>query len=53
MILAQCWRLETSSRPFYDLQKITIQRDLAVFSWHLAFLIAPYSSFQKNEIVES
>ena len=54
MILAQCWRLETSSRPFYDLIKIKILRGLVIFnSWHLPFLNVPYSLFQKNETLES
>ena len=52
--MAQCWRLGTSSRPFYDFIKITIQQDLAIFnSWYLSFLIVPYSPFQKNETMES
>ena len=29
---AQCWRVETSSRPFYDFHEMTIKRDLSVFS---------------------
>ena len=38
MFLAQCWRLETSSRPVYDFIKMTI-----IFnSWYLQFLIFPY-----------
>ena len=46
--LAECWRLETSSRPFYDFIKVTIQQDLAIFnSWHMPFLIVLYSPFQK------
>ena len=54
MFLAQCWRLETSSRPFYDFIKLTIWQDLAIFnSWHLPFLNVPYSPFQKNETEES
>ena len=44
--LAQCWRLETSSRPFYDFIK-TIYGDLPN-SGHVAFLIVPYSPFQKR-----
>ena len=53
-VLAQYWRLETSSRPFYDLIKMTIGQDLTIFnSWHLPFLIVPYSPFQKNETLES
>ena len=31
MLLAQCWRLETSSRAFYDFVKTTIEWDLAFF----------------------
>ena len=43
MFLAQCWKLETSSRPFYDFIK-TIYRDLPIFnSGHVPFLIVPYS----------
>ena len=54
MFLVQCWRLETSSRVIYDFTKITIQQDLAIFNnWHLPFLIVFYSSFQKNETLES
>ena len=48
MFLAECWRLETSSMPFYDFIKVTIQQDLAIFnSWHMPFLIVLYSPFQK------
>ena len=32
MVLAQYWRLETSSRPFYDLIKMTIGQDLTIFN---------------------
>ena len=54
IFLAQCWRWETSSRSFYDFIKMTIYQDLAIFnSWHLTFLIVPYSTFQKNETLES
>ena len=50
MFLTECWRLETSSRLFYDFIKITIQQDLATFNgWHIPFLIVLYSPFQKNE----
>ena len=31
MFLAQCWRLKTSSRPFYDFIKMTIKQGLAIF----------------------
>ena len=52
--LAECWRLETSSRLFYDFVKITIQQDLAIFSGsHIPFLIVLYSLFQKYETLES
>ena len=30
MFLAQCWGLETSSRPFYDFIKMTIERDMTM-----------------------
>ena len=54
MFLAECWRLETSSRLFYDFIKMTIQQDLAIFNgWHIPFLIALYSPLQKNETLES
>ena len=54
MLLGECWRLETSSRLFYDFNKMTIQRDLAIFNGrHLPFLIVPYPPFQKNETPES
>ena len=50
MFLAECWRLETSSRLFFDFIKMTIQQDLAIFNgWHLPFLIVLYSHFRKNE----
>ena len=39
MYLAECWRLETSSRLFYDFTKV-IQQDLAIFNgWHIPFKI--------------
>ena len=51
MFLAQCWRLETSSRPFYDFIKMTIGQDLTIFnSLHLPFLIIPYSPVQKKTL---
>ena len=54
MFLAECWRLETSSRLFYDFIKMTIQQDLVIFNgWHIPFLIVFYSPFQKNETLES
>ena len=50
MFLAECWRLEASSGHFYDLIKMTIQQDLAIFNgWNIPFSIALYSPFQKNE----
>ena len=53
MFLAECLRLETSSRLFYDFIKITIQQDLAIFNaWHIPFLIVLYPPFQKNETLE-
>ena len=54
MFLAQWWRLETSSRLFYDFIKTTILRDLALFnSWHLPYLNVPNTPFQNNERLES
>ena len=54
MFLTQCWRLETSLRPFYNFIELAIKWNLAIFnSWYLPFLIVPYSHFQKNETVES
>ena len=50
----QCWRLETSSRPFYNFIKMKIYQDLVIFnSLHLPFLNVPYSPFQKTETLES
>ena len=49
MFLAECWRLETSSRLFYDFIKMTIQQDLAVFNgWHIPFLIVLHSPLEKD-----
>ena len=49
MFFAECWRLETSPRLFYDFIETTIQRDLAIVnSGQLPFLTAPYTPFQKN-----
>ena len=54
LFLAQCWRLESSFRPFYDFIQMAIERNLVIFnSWHLPFLIVCYSHFQKNETLES
>ena len=53
-ILTQCWRLETSSRPFYDFITMTIYDDPAILKcWLLSFSIFPYSGFQKRETQES
>ena len=53
VFFSQCWRLETSCRPFHDFIKMKIYQDLAIFSgWHLPFLNVPYSSFQKNKTLE-
>ena len=50
VFLAECWRLETSSRLFYDFIKTTTQQDLTIFNgWHIPFLIVLYSPFQKNK----
>ena len=52
MFLAECWRLETSSGPFYDFIKKTIQQDLAIFNgWHI--FNCPLFTFSKIEILES
>ena len=49
----ECWRLKTSSRPFYGFVKTTMYRDLAIFnSWHLPFSVVSYSPFQKNQPFE-
>ena len=32
LFLAQCWRLETRSRPFYNFNRMTLEQDLAIFS---------------------
>ena len=54
MFMAQCWKLETSYRPFYDFIEMTRYRSLAIFnSSHLPFLIVPYSPIQKNKTLES
>ena len=54
IFLAQSWRLETSSTPFYHFIKMTIVQDVVIFySWHLPFLIVGYSHFQKTETLES
>ena len=50
MFFAQCWRLRTSSRPFYGFIKMTTKRDPVIFNGeYLPFLIVPYSPFQKLE----
>ena len=44
MFLGQGWILETSYRPFYDFNEMTIKRDLSIFiSSYLPFLFLPYS----------
>ena len=54
MFLAEFWRLETSSRLFYDFIQMTILQDQAIFNgWHMPFLIVLYSTFQKNEKLKS
>ena len=54
MFLDQCWRMETSSRLFYDSIEMMIQQDVVIFnSWHLPFLIVVFSHFQKNETLDS
>ena len=54
MFLAECWKLETSSRSFYDFIKMTIQKELAIFNgWHIPLLIVLYSPLQISETLES
>ena len=54
IFLAHSWRLETSSRLFYDFIKMAIYQDLAIFNcWHLPFLNVSYSPFEKNWNLES
>ena len=54
MFLVECWRLETSTKLFYDFIKMTIQQDMAIFNGlHIPFLTVLYSPFQKNETLES
>ena len=54
MLLAGCWRLETSSRLFKVFIKMTMQQDLAIFNGRqIPVLIVLYSPFQKNETLES
>ena len=54
MFLPECWKLETSSRSFYDFIKMTIQKELAIFNgWHIPLLIVLYSPFQISEKLES
>ena len=49
MFLAQYWTLETSFRPFYDFNEMTIKQDLPIFiSFYLPFSILPYLPFQKK-----
>ena len=49
MFLAQYWRLETSSRPFYTFIKVPIQRDLVIFNnWHLPFLMSLIYLYKKK-----
>ena len=54
MFFGECWRLETSSRLFYDFIKITIQQDLAILNgWHVPLLIVFIDLFKKNETLWS
>ena len=43
IFLAQCWRLETSSRPLFDFNKVTIYQYLSIFSNFFFFLIGIHS----------
>ena len=55
MFLAQqCWRLETSSRPFYDFNEMTLSRDLPIFSSrYLPIFDSPLFTFLKSETLET
>ena len=54
IFLIQWWRLETSSRPFYDFIEMTKKRGLAICnSWQLPFLIVSFSPFQKYQALKS
>ena len=49
MFLVECWRLETSSRFFYDFIQMTTQQDLAIFNGrHKPFLIVLLFTFSKK-----
>ena len=47
----KCRRLESSFRPFYDFNEMTIQGDLLIVSslYYLPFLILLYSPIQKRK----
>ena len=50
MFLAKSWRLETSSRHFYDLIKMTIQQDLAISNgWNIHFQMCFIHLFKKRK----
>ena len=52
--LTKYWRLETSSRLFYDFIKMTIWQDLTIFNGgHIPFLIDTYLPFKKIKTLES
>ena len=54
MFLAEWWRLETSSRVYYDFVKMTIQQGLVIFNGcHILLSIVLCSPFQKNETLGS
>ena len=49
MFLAQCWRLETSPRPFYNFIKMAIYRDLTIFNgWRLSCPLFIFSKQVKH-----
>ena len=48
MLLAECWRLETSSRLFYDFIKMTIQQDLAILMVDIYHFNCPLFTFSKK-----
>ena len=50
MFLVQLWRLEASSKPFYDPSKINLQQDMLIFSnWYVPFLIFSVHSLKREK----
>ena len=54
MFLAQCWRLGTRSRSYYNFNEMAIWQNLSIFSsWYYPFLIVLYLNFRKIEKLET